>query len=132
AAGPANFSFTASAGGHLRLNRANGTVVDSVTFGPRGGDSTVARLTGGTFGIGFPTPGAANIAYSAAPSNLAPLAVTINEFMADNDAIASPAGINADWIELYNNTSSSVNLGGLYLSDNPNNPAKWQFPAGTT
>lgn len=58
--------------------------------------------------------------------------VRINEFMADNDTIASPAGNKADWIELYNTTSSPVNLGGMYLSDNATNPAKWQFPAGTT
>jgi hypothetical protein len=135
AAGPANFGFTASNGGHLRLNRANGTVVDSVTFGSRSGDSTVARLGGPsstTFGVGFPTPGAVNIASSAGTTNIAPRVVTINEFMADNDTIVSPAGIKADWIELYNTTSSPVSLAGLGLSDNPNNPGKWTFPVGTT
>jgi len=59
-------------------------------------------------------------------------AVRINEFMADNDSIASPAGNKADWVELYNTTSSAVNLTGMYLSDNATNPTKWQFPSGTT
>lgn len=58
--------------------------------------------------------------------------VRINEFMADNDTIASPAGNKADWVELYNTTSAPVNLGGMYLSDNATNPTKWQFPTGTT
>jgi Lamin Tail Domain len=58
--------------------------------------------------------------------------VRINEFMADNDTIASPAGNKADWVELYNTTSSPVSLAGMYLSDNATNAAKWVFPTGTT
>ncbi len=58
--------------------------------------------------------------------------VRINEFMADNDVIESPAGRKNDWIELYNTTSSPVSLAGFFLSDNPENPTKWQFPSGTT
>lgn len=58
--------------------------------------------------------------------------VRINEFMADNDSIESPVGRKNDWIELYNTTAAPVNLTGFYLSDNPDNPTKWQFPAGTT
>jgi len=58
--------------------------------------------------------------------------VRINEFMANNDTIASPATVKADWIELYNTTSSSVSLAGMYLSDDAALPAKWQFPTGTT
>ena len=57
--------------------------------------------------------------------------IVVNEFMADNDSITDPAGETDDWIELYNNTSQTINLGGLYLSDNFSSPTKWQFPAGT-
>lgn len=58
--------------------------------------------------------------------------VVINEFMADNTAGAlDPAGELEDWIELYNNTAADINLTGLFLSDNPDNPAKWAFPSGT-
>ena len=60
-------------------------------------------------------------------------AVVINEFMADNaTTIADPQGDYDDWIELRNITDQAVDLGGCYLSDNPDNPRKWQFPAGTT
>ncbi len=37
-----------------------------------------------------------------------------------------------DWVELYNSGSSSVNIGGWFLSDNPNKPQKWVIPVGQT
>lgn len=59
--------------------------------------------------------------------------VILNEFMASNTStLADPQGEFDDWIELYNVTDSAVSLTGRYLSDEPNNPRKWQFPAGTT
>lgn len=59
--------------------------------------------------------------------------VILNEFMASNTStLADPQGEYDDWIELHNVTDSAVNLTGRYLSDEPNNPRKWQFPAGTT
>jgi len=59
--------------------------------------------------------------------------VVINEFMASNLAtLADPQGAYDDWIELHNVTDQEVDLSGHYLSDEPNNPRKWMFPAGTT
>jgi hypothetical protein len=59
--------------------------------------------------------------------------VVINELMTDNaKTLADPQGAYDDWIELKNLTDSAVDLTGRYLSDEPNNPRKWQFPAGTT
>ncbi len=58
--------------------------------------------------------------------------VVINEFMADNQtALVDPQGQFDDWIELRNLTDVEVDLTGHYLSDEPNNPRKWQFPVGT-
>lgn len=37
-----------------------------------------------------------------------------------------------DWIELYNTSPNAVDLSGYYLSDNENNPTKWQIPNGVT
>ncbi|MCB0157693.1 MAG: lamin tail domain-containing protein [Caldilineaceae bacterium] len=54
--------------------------------------------------------------------------VIINEFMADNlTTLEDPddPGDFADWIELYNPGSTPVPLGGLYLSDNPDDPTKF-------
>jgi len=59
--------------------------------------------------------------------------VVINEFMASNTStLADPQGEFDDWIELRNVTEAAVSLTGRYLSDEPNNPRKWQFPVGTT
>ena len=59
--------------------------------------------------------------------------VVINEFMASNaSTLADPQGEFDDWVELRNLTGSTVNLTGLYLTDEPSNPRKWPFPSGTT
>jgi len=34
-----------------------------------------------------------------------------------------------DWIEIYNPSAGAINLEGYYLTDNPGNLTKWQFPA---
>jgi hypothetical protein len=58
--------------------------------------------------------------------------VVINEVMASNSATASDdAGEYDDWVELYNNGSSQVDLSGYYLTDNLANLNKWQVPANT-
>ncbi|RPI60379.1 MAG: T9SS C-terminal target domain-containing protein, partial [Ignavibacteriales bacterium] len=54
--------------------------------------------------------------------------IVINEFMADNGiTIADPNGEYDDWIELYNPTSSPINLTGRYLTDKKDNLIKYQF-----
>jgi hypothetical protein len=59
--------------------------------------------------------------------------VVINEIMPVNSSTAADQdGEYDDWIELYNQTASAVDLSGYYLSDNKKNPAKWQFPQGTS
>lgn len=58
----------------------------------------------------------------------------INEFMAENDTtIQDPDGTGyPDWIEIYNADTNSVNLGGMYLTDDLANPTKWRIPDGVT
>ncbi|MDR0801923.1 CotH kinase family protein [Fluviicola sp.] len=58
--------------------------------------------------------------------------VVINEYSCSN--ISGPMdafGEREDWVELYNAGSGSVDLTGYYLSDNNNNPQKWQIPSGS-
>ena len=53
----------------------------------------------------------------------------INEIMASNQTtIADEAGEFDDWLELYNASNEPVNLDVLFLSDNPDNPDKWDLP----
>ena len=59
----------------------------------------------------------------------------INEFMAGNSGtIEDPhePGSFEDWIEIYNPGSTSVNMAGMYLTDDPTKPALWQIPAGVS
>lgn len=68
----------------------------------------------------------------AAASPIAYHDVVINEFMASNGStVTDPTGEYADWIELYNNTGSSIDMSGIYLSDDTANLQKWYFPWGT-
>lgn len=60
--------------------------------------------------------------------------VVINELMASNDedsGIADAAGEYDDWIEIYNNTTETINLQGFFLSDDEEDLHKWAFPNGT-
>lgn len=59
--------------------------------------------------------------------------VVINEFSCSNlHFFQNGFGDYNDYIELYNNSSNPVDIGGHYLSDRFTNPMKWQIPAGTT
>ena len=56
--------------------------------------------------------------------------VVINEFMSKNeDVIEDQDEEYSDWIELYNPTNSSIDLGGYYLSDDADSLMKWTFPS---
>jgi spore coat protein CotH len=64
---------------------------------------------------------------------LGPNGVVINELMAQNNTtVTDEAGDYEDWIELYNNNSTPVNLSGFYLTDTSSQLTKWQIPVGTT
>ncbi|MFT5498355.1 MAG: hypothetical protein ACI9TH_003766, partial [Kiritimatiellia bacterium] len=54
----------------------------------------------------------------------------ITEFMARNDSTRMDKdGAFEDWIEIYNASSSPVNLGGWHLTDRTNVLTMWTFPA---
>ena len=55
----------------------------------------------------------------------------INESMSKNtSAVFDEDGSSPDWIEIYNNHNDSLNMNDYYLSDDPNQLDKWQFPEG--
>ena len=55
--------------------------------------------------------------------------LVINEFMADNDAVVQdPSGEYDDWIELYNNSNTSISLNGYFLTDESADLTQWIFP----
>lgn len=119
-------NFKLSAGGErIMFSNAESAVLDSVSFGVQTTNLTMARIPNGTgpFFQGTPT--------FNAPNELVAGDVVINEFAADNTQIVDPAGEAEDWIEMYNNTGRDISLAGMYLSDDPGAPMKWQFPEGT-
>ena len=53
----------------------------------------------------------------------------VSELMARNSTtIQDEANEYEDWVEISNPTSASVDVSGMYLTDDPKNPAKWKFP----
>lgn len=51
--------------------------------------------------------------------------VVVNEVSAANSIYMSEYNKKADWMELYNTTSSDIDLAGMYLSDNAAKPHKY-------
>ncbi|MEC9094011.1 MAG: lamin tail domain-containing protein, partial [Planctomycetota bacterium] len=62
----------------------------------------------------------------------AKIPLAINELCASNTlGIKDPENQREDWIELVNYGETTIDLTGLYLSDDPDNLDKWKFPDGT-
>ena len=53
--------------------------------------------------------------------------VRINEISADNSIYVNEYYKKNDWIELFNTTSQSIDVEGMFLSDNLNKPTKYQI-----
>lgn len=112
--------------GNIRLLGPDGAEVDSYDYPILNIDQSRGRQSdGSSASINFttPTPRVTNSLVIVQPANL-----YINEVMADNftDTLDNYLELE-DWVEIYNPNSFPVNLAGYYLSDNPNNPLKFQI-----
>lgn len=59
--------------------------------------------------------------------------ILINEFMASNRSVLTDGeGVYNDWIELWNRSSTTLDLSGWHLTDDAEDPNQWEFPAGVT
>jgi len=116
-------------------DRDGTTLIDGRTFGPLTDDISYGRSPDGSdnwiaFSGGTATPGGQNPGGAGPESGL-----FINEFMADNETtIVDPEepGEYADWIEIYNAGATPIDLGGMYLTDDINEPDKWMIPFAIT
>lgn len=55
----------------------------------------------------------------------------INEVVVENEAgFLNNYGERSAWIEIFNSTYKTMDLGGRYLTDDPNNPKKYPIPRG--
>lgn len=53
----------------------------------------------------------------------------VNEFMLSNSSVLQDyEGEYSDWIEIFNPTAETINLGAYYLSDDEQDTQKWVFP----
>ena len=57
--------------------------------------------------------------------------VRINEVLIINENnFVDDYGNRSGWIELYNSSAGTVNIGGCFLTNDPNNPKKYPIPKG--
>ncbi len=114
-------------GGTISITGPNQTVLDTYTYGDIAENQSYGRQSDGSANsIVFtqPTPTLTNQLIFIQPQN-----VVINEVLTANQTgIVDNVGEHEDWIEIYNPNNYPVNLGGYYLSDNPENRSKWQIP----
>ena len=99
-----------------------GKIIDSIEFGSQLTDKSIGRYGRyGEFALMLPTPGSANNSkLPIAPSG----GIVINEWLSSSDVV-----FDNDFLELYNNYNYPVHLGGMSLSDDPNNfPQKYIIP----
>jgi hypothetical protein len=55
--------------------------------------------------------------------------LVINEFLARNDAnFTDENGDFDDWVELFNTTQESIDVGGMYVTDNPEDANPYRIP----
>ena len=57
--------------------------------------------------------------------------VKVNEVCAANSIFVNDAFKKNDWLELYNMTDTDINAAGLYISDDVEDPLKYQIPANS-
>lgn len=58
--------------------------------------------------------------------------VRINEVSAQNSIYVNDLFKRNDWLELYNTTSSPIDVEGMYLTNSPKNPKKYKITKGDT
>jgi hypothetical protein len=134
--GPTHAGFVMpSKGGNLYLFSSGSDPIDvaEVAGVPAGRSQVRMGLYGRSWEVTVePTPGAAN-RLTVPPVSPGTGRLVVNEIMADNDAaFADPDEPDAfeDWFEIYNPGSEAVDMTGMYITDNPNNPTKWKVGDG--
>jgi hypothetical protein len=115
-------------GGAIVLYSDAGLELQRVLYGAQAEGVSGGRLPDGSGTIvafpGSASPAASNYALSYTGP-------TLNEILARNSrAVVAPFGRPSDYVEIYNPTAAAFDLGGMGLSDEPDE-VKFIFPAGT-
>lgn len=130
--GPLHADFKLSGQGEeVGLWTGTGELIDSIVFGDQSPDVSFGRLPDGGPDwqyLQVPTPADVNIADPAEVPVL-----FINELMASNTStIEDPdaPGEFEDWFEIHNPGSMDVDMGGLFMTDDLDDPGAWLVPDG--
>ena len=118
----------------LTLKSNTGNTIDTYNYSSTSANKSIGRQSDGAPSLivfNSPTPAVTN-SLIIIPSPV----LYINELLSVNfNNIIDEAGQTEDWFEIYNPNNFPVNLAGYYISDNLENPRKWQVPffdAGAT
>ena len=129
--GTDHVSFTTDAsGGSLYLYDSAGTLIDTVDYPALESGFSYQRYPDGEDSFIYSdrsTPLLTNET-SENPS----VTLYINEVLAQNDTVLQDpyGGGYPDWFEIYNPNSFTVDLSGMYLTDNTSVPLQWEIPEG--
>lgn len=117
-------------GGVIVLYDASANEVDRVVYGPQVEDVSEGRLPDGTTNV-------VKFIQSSSPEQSNYLGQwngpVLNEVLARNSrAVLAPWSAYADFIELYNPTSTNFSLSGMALGRGQSAADKWFFPSGAS
>lgn len=128
----APFRLPKSGAHALYLFDAAQRLLDEVSLSPTQADESLCRDEAGEWVVTpVPTPGRQN-ALSGERVSGDSAELGFNEFMTDNRALfVDENGEAHDYLEIVNRAGRDIDLGGYWLSDNPEKPRKWRFPEVT-
>lgn len=124
-----------SAGDMVVLFGPDGVVLETLSVPAMSADMSYAKTDDGFIITEMYTPGYENTQQGYADfrssTYLETGALIISEVVASNiTTIRDDDGDFSDWIEIYNTTGRTIDLSNYALSDDPQSPVKWRFPAG--
>lgn len=132
----ANFRLKAAGGETLSLKDASGDVEDTTVTIPLQTNVSAVRTTAGFSESAHSTPGYPNTdegyaAYRATRVGTSD-ALFLSEILAQNTLTLPDAdGAYPDYIEVVNRSDEPAALKGYGLTNDPDEPLKWQFPERT-
>lgn len=124
-----------SVGETVVLFGPDGIVMETVEVPAMEADMAYAKTDNGFIVTDMYTPGYENtqqgFADFRASTYLEEGVLVINEVLASNaSTLRDDDGDYSDWIEIRNNSNQTIDLSNYALSDDPDRPIKWRFPAG--
>lgn len=128
----ASFGISRTGGDTIYLYNAANVLVDEKEVPQLGSNTALIRVEDKTWQTSLqPTPGFSNdeagFASWLRSAGIDEMQLTITEVMTSSSCTAVD-GVVCDWVEITNSGKKNAVLTGAYLSDDPEDPLKWQIP----